>query len=252
MQATGNLATENRLDALREVLKTENSVQIAQAAEQLGVSEMTIRRDLQELEALGFARRVRGGAVAVGPVAFVERHKHRARAKSAIATKLLPLLPHSGAVAMDASSTVLRLATAVGSARDLSVLTNSLDTFKALNGKSGVLPLLTGGQLDPRTGSLVGPLACRSSSQLLVSQFFTSAAAVSAELGTSETCIEEAEVKRSLQAVANEVVLAVDSSKLNQRAVAVCFAWPQVTILVTELDPAHPRLEAYRDLVEIR
>ena len=113
----GSVAGEERLHVIRTRLDAEGKVRIGPMAVELDVSEMTIRRDLQELEALGCARRVRGGAVAVGPAAFADRHRHRARAKAQIAAKLAPFVPASGAVGMDASTTVLRLANSLEGAR---------------------------------------------------------------------------------------------------------------------------------------
>ena len=84
-------------------------MRIDRLATEFGVSEMTIRRDLDEPEALGVARRIRGGAVAMGPEPFAERHRHNARAKARIAGKLLDLVPNRGTIAFDASSTVYRL-----------------------------------------------------------------------------------------------------------------------------------------------
>jgi DeoR family fructose operon transcriptional repressor len=251
MSISSNLATEQRLSWITEHLSAEGTLRIASAAKQLEVSEMTIRRDLNELEALGVARRVRGGAVAVGPVSFADRHRHRARAKARIAAKLTDLVPASGAIGLDASSTLLRLASAIAGGRDLIVLTNGAETFHALQGKPGVTAVLTGGQLEPRTGSLVGPVACRTGGSLLLSRLFVSADAVNAEVGPSEACVEEAEVKRALSAVAAEVVLAVDSSKLGTRSVAVGISWDQVTTMVTDLDPADRRLERYRELATV-
>ena len=251
MSVSGNLATEHRLDWIRQRLDDHGQVRIADTAAELEVSEMTIRRDLQELEARGVARRVRGGAVAVGPMAFADRHKSRARAKARIAAKLLDLVPATGAIGLDASSTLLRLATAIDSGRDLVVLTNGWETFHALQGKAGVTALLSGGELDARTGSLVGPIAGRAAGSLLLSRLFISAAAADPESGPSEPCLEEAEVKRSMAAVAGEVVLAVDSTKLGARSVATSVAWDDIGLLVTELDPADARLAAYRELAEI-
>src|SRR5688572_29607022 len=157
---------------------------------------MTVRRDLKALEERGAVRRVRGGALAVGPQPFADRRRTAGRAKATIAAKIADLLPASGAVAFDASSTVMRLASALDHARDLVVLTNGPETFAALHGTAGVRAMLTGGELEPRTGSLVGPLACRAAGQLAVSHLVTSAAAVDEGLGAPEACIEEAEVKR--------------------------------------------------------
>jgi DeoR family fructose operon transcriptional repressor len=247
---SSSLATEDRRAWLRRELDRVGRLALGAAASQLGVSEMTVRRDLQELEAMGFARRVRGGAVAVGPVSFADRHRQRARAKAVIAGKLVRLLPETGAVAVDASSTLARLAAVMPPVRDLTVVTNGLTTFNQLQGP-GVSPVLTGGTLDERTGSLVGPIAVRSAGQYLTSRFFMSAAAFDATAGASESGIAEAEVKRAFQASTREVILAVDSSKLDQRAVAVSATWSEVHLLVTELPATHPKLRGLSELVEI-
>lgn len=246
----GNLA-EERLRWLGEQLAAAGSVTVTSAAAALGVSEMTIRRDLRELEQRGTARRVRGGALPIGPQVFAERHRTRPRAKARIARKLLDVVPLEGIVAFDASSTVMRAASSIVGARDLLVLTNGPDTFDALHGRPGITPILTGGVLDSRTGSLVGPLACRAAAELAVTRFVTSAAAVDDRLGATEATIEEAEVKRSLASVAGKVVLAVDSSKLGNRATAVALPWDRIDVVVTELDPTDARLAPYRSLAEI-
>lgn len=251
MSLQGNLATEERLDRLTLQLRTAGRVEISAAASELGVSEMTIRRDLKELEERGTLRRVRGGALAVGPQPFADRRRISTKAKAAIAAKLLTLVPDSGAVAFDASTTVMRLASSVTAVRDLVVLTNGPETFRALQGHAGVRPMLTGGELEARTGSLVGPLACRAAGQLAVSRFFTSAASADADLGATEASLEEAEVKRAMAASADEVVLAIDASKLDARAVAVSLDWDAIGILVTDLAPRDPRLAAYRKIVEV-
>jgi DeoR family fructose operon transcriptional repressor len=227
-------------------------VWIREAADDLDVSEMTIRRDLQALEEMGVARRVRGGAVAVGPSSFVDRDRRQAQAKAKIAAKLLGLVPQTGAIALDASSTILRLATAVDGARDLTVLTNGFDTFHALANKVGLSAVLTGGERDPRTGSLVGPVAVRSAGTFLTTRLFMSAAGLDPHLGTSEAALEEAEVKLALARVTDEVVLAADATKLHRRSVAAAFPWEKVSVLVTELHPSDARLDPFRDLVDLR
>jgi DeoR family fructose operon transcriptional repressor len=247
----GSVASEARLQWLRNRLSADGAVTIAGAADALHVSEMTIRRDLAELEERGSARRVRGGATAAGPKPFAERHTVAARAKSRIAAKLASLVPPTGSVAFDASSTIMRLAASMDAVRDLTVLTNSPETFAALQGQPGVQPLLTGGRLDPTTGSLVGPLAYRSASQLAVEVFFASAAALDPVAGALEATLDEAEVKRSIAAGAASVVLAVDASKLDGRAVAVGLDWDAIDTLVTDLDTTDERLDPFRRLASI-
>lgn len=160
-------------------------------------------------------------------------------------------MPETGAIAIDASSTLLRLAASIPGARDLTVVTNGPATFEALQGKAGLHPVLTCGELEARTGSLIGPVAVRAASTFLVSHFFTSAAAVDEEVGASEAALQEAEVKQVLARVASRVVLAVDGSKLGTRAVASSLAWDDIDLMVTELDLSSPRLAPYRDVVKL-
>lgn len=249
--AQHNLATEARLQRLTDRLAATGSISIAEAAVELDVSEMTIRRDLVELEVRGIARRVRGGALPLGPQTFAERKQSRSRAKAQIAMKLADLIPTTGTVAFDASSTVMRAAASLAGARDLTVLTNGPETFQALQGRAGVTPLLTGGMLEPRTGSLVGAMAAWTTRQLVSTRFITSCAALDAAGGATEAVIGEADVKRAMAEGAEEVVLAVDSSKLGRRAAVVCLDWTMIDLLVTELNPGDARLDPYRSLVTL-
>ena len=84
---------------------------------------------------------------------------------------------------------------------------------------------------------------------MLLRRLFVSAAAVDPELGSSESTLEEADVKLALAGSAGEVVLAVNASKLDHRAPARAFPLDRVEILVTELDPTDPRLDAFREHV---
>ena len=247
-----SLASHRRLDWVRRELERNGSIEIRESAEAIGVSEMTVRRDLERLQEMGVVHRVRGGAIPVGPTPFADRHRHHATAKAVIAQKLVNLIPARGAIAIDASSTLLRLVSSIPDSPELTVLTNGPETFEELRRKRHLVPMLTGGQLEPRTGSLVGPIACQSSGHLLLQRLFVSAAAVDPVVGASETCAEEAEVKRALAAMASEVVLAIDSSKLDLRAVAVSLEWGAVTTLVTELDPHDSRLADYASIMDIR
>jgi DeoR family fructose operon transcriptional repressor len=245
-------AQHDRLRLIEERTRDAGFVRIDELAEAYGVSEMTIRRDLDELQVLGVARRVRGGAVSVGPEPFVERHRHNARSKARIADKLLDLLPGRGTVAFDASSTVHRLAADLDGARDLVVVTNGIDTFAALAGKPGLTPTLTGGSADPRTGSLTGPVASRAAQDFVFDLFICSGSAIDPEIGSSEASLAEAEVKRAFASSCKRVILAIDHSKLGTRAEARMFSLDQVELLVTDLAPDDTRLDGYRTRVAVR
>ena len=105
-------------------------------------------------------------------------------------------------------------------------------------GHAGVTALLTGGRLDERTGSLVGPLACRAASQFAVHTFFASAAAVDARTGAMESDARRSGGQAQPGGQRDRVVLGVDASKLAARGVAVGLDWDHIDVLVTELEPS--------------
>jgi DeoR family fructose operon transcriptional repressor len=240
-----------RLEAIRSRVDTDGRVRTADLAVELAVSEMTIRRDLDALAEQGAIRRIRGGALAAGPQPFADRYERHSGAKDRIADKCRELVGEGGAIGLDASSTMQRLAARLHDARDLTVVTNGPDSFATLNEHAGVTALLTGGQLDRRTGSLVGPLAVRSAQDVLLRRLFTSASALDPEIGASEVSLEEAEAKGALLSVAGQVIVAVDSSKLGQRAAARCVPVDRIDVLVTELDPGDERLAPFREHGEV-
>ena len=133
MATTGSTESEERRKQLLASLEYENVIRLTEAAETLGVSAMTIRRDLADLEAEGLLRRVRGGAISViGPRPYEERRSVRSRAKEIIADKALALAPRFGSIALDASTTVGTMASKLGPRSGLIVSTNSYPTYATL------------------------------------------------------------------------------------------------------------------------
>ena len=241
-----------RQDWIRQRLAGTGSITIDEACAALGASGMTIRRDLAVLEALGDARRIRGGAQALGPSPFRSRSPRNARAKVVIAEKVRPMVPEVGAIALDSSSTMSCVAHLLTSARDLLVVTNGFETFDALQNRPGIRVVLTGGERDPRTSSLVGPTAEMTAGAFRYDAVFLSAAAMEPRHGTMESTPEEAAVKQIFATQADRVVMGVDASKLGHTAPVVSLRWGRIDRLVTEL---HPESDALREVpggVEIR
>ncbi|MCU1560953.1 DeoR/GlpR family DNA-binding transcription regulator [Mycetocola sp.] len=249
MATTSTVDAESRRERLLDILSTEGIIRLDAAAERLGVSPMTVRRDLADLETDGRLRRVRGGAVpSLRPRTFVERMSTGADAKRLIAEKARTLVPAAGSAAFDASSTVGTLLSRLDDASDLSIATNSYENFQVARRLAGAHAVLVGGEAEERTDSFVGLLACQAAGSLHYSRFFTSAAAVDPARGTSEVTLGETQVKLAFVEAADETVLLVDSSKLGQRALARALDWDRISTMVTELDPGDERLDPYRDL----
>ncbi|MFC8225865.1 DeoR/GlpR family DNA-binding transcription regulator [Streptomyces sp. NPDC057287] len=246
--AEGDQRRASIITALREGLRRVDDL-----ARSCGVSTMTIRRDLQVLEQRNEIRRVRGGAVPVDAWTFDHRLGRSTAAKDVIAVKLLPLVPDKGGIGLDGSTTVHSLARRLREqpVLDLTAVTTGFETFHELSRTPGCRAYATGGTADLHTGSLVGPLAQVTLQQFALHTCFLSATYLDDSIGSTEFTADEAAVKRALTAVSGRTVLAVDSSKLANRAVAKCLSLDEIDILVTDLSPGDERLEPYRGLVEI-
>ncbi|MGO1768864.1 MAG: DeoR/GlpR family DNA-binding transcription regulator [Microbacterium sp.] len=243
---------EHRRAAILTAVDRDGAARLTDLAEQLDVSEMTVRRDLDELELSGQLRRVRGGAVAVErPRHFDERRATRPRAKQIIARKAAGLLPTSGAVAFDASSTVGTIAAGLDPLPNLTIATNSIENYTALRATHVGPAVLTGGEAEPSTGSLVGPIACSGAAAMLYKAFFLSSTGFDADQGTSEVSLDESQLKQVFARASTRVHLCLDSAKLGGRSTAATLATGQIDTLITELDPSDPRLAPFRAVARI-
>lgn len=253
MATNSSLNAEDRRSRILATLASDGAVKLDDIAAFLDVSPMTVRRDFDELETEGLLRRVRGGAVAAtGPRPFSERRTVRQRAKQTIAAKAMAFIPTSGAIAIDASSTTGTIIGELDGKEDLIIATNSYDNFLAARTKHTRSPILVGGEAEPETGSFVGMIAHEAASSMLYRRFFASATALDAELGASEVSLAESHVKHAFAQRAEELILCIDSSKLGERSVAASFDVADIDVLITELDPADARLDAFRGKTELR
>lgn len=252
MAINSSVDGERRRKALVELVTEVGEVSIEGASGRFNVSSMTIRRDLEALEIEGQLRRVRGGAVpSPAPRSHTDRLSTRAQAKRTIARKAATLIPQRGEIAFDASTTVHALAQITGDRNGIVACTNSIPTFEAISDNAGVEAQLTGGRHEPVTGSLVGPVANAGARLLNTRLFFTSAAALHPQAGTSEASLAEAEVKRHFALASDRIILCLDSSKLGSRSPGYALDLSEISLLITELDPTDALLDPYRDLVEL-
>lgn len=251
MTLAGTTGTELRRGRLKEILAEHGRVELQEASRSLNVHPMTIRRDLEVLEREGLARRVRGGAIYLGAEGYQQRRVQSLPAKRRIAEKLLGLVKADSAIGLDASTTMLQMASMLSGHPRLSVVTNGLIAFQLLQGKRGIKAYLTGGESEEENAALVGPIAVKALSGFLLNACFLSASCLDPAIGTSEPTTAEVEVKQAMAATAEQVILAVDASKLGTRSVARGLPLSRIDLLVTELSANDKRLDPYRDVVQI-
>ncbi len=210
------LAAE-RLDRLRAILRDTGVVRVDDLCVALEVSAATVRRDLEELERKGEARRVHGGAVAVEkryeePV-FDDKAAIAQPEKLRIAQKAAELIGSRDTVYLDGGSTVLELARLLRERTDITVVTNSLRAASELAG-SGPQLILIGGELRRLSQTMVGPLTRFMLEELHIDKAFMGTIGISLDEGLTTTDAGEAYTKELVMQRAREVVLLADSNKV--------------------------------------
>lgn len=231
------LSIEDRRGKTAEMLSKEGFMSLAQLGQTLGVSESTIRRDLEILEEQGLVRRTHGGAVYVkdsGPhrYAFSEREATMAGEKHAIARAVAELIAPGQTVVLDGGTTCFQVAAAL-QGRRLNVITNSVPIASLLSADVATEVTLIGGYLYPRTGVALGAMAEQMLSSLHASQVVFSCAG-----GTSDGVYNSnqmmVDVQRRMMTVAEQRILVLDHAKFGMWAPVKLADWDELDLIVTD------------------
>jgi DeoR/GlpR family transcriptional regulator of sugar metabolism len=223
-------------------LGEQGTVSTTELHADLGVTAMTIWRDLKMLEELGLLCRVHGGArsshAAPGEPVFELKNTAASMAKQRIAAFTAAKFIHEGdTIALEGGTSVASLIEYLPTQR-ISVLTNSLPVATRLRAVRPELPVaMAGGWLSSVSGNTTGSETLRAMEKWEASICFISASAFDAEVGPSDPNPFEIEAKRMIVSRARRTVMLLDSSKFNQRSTAVTLHPRRLDALVTDKRP---------------
>ena len=234
------LATQRRELILAEVERA-GGVRVSELTELLGVSDMTVRRDLEQLEAHGWLRKVHGGAVLTASSTeepgFEVKSLLQQPAKRAIAARAVTLVEPNTAIALSAGTTTWMLARGLQAmTTPLSVVTNSTTVadMLAAGGQAGEMNVvLTGGVRTP-SAALVGPIADRAIASLHVDRLFLGVHGMDERAGYTTPNLAEAQTNQALIASARQVVIVADSTKWGTVGLADFGRLPVADVLITD------------------
>jgi DeoR/GlpR family transcriptional regulator of sugar metabolism len=230
---------ERRQQAILEELERSGSVTVAALSRSLEVSDMTVRRDLEELSARNLLRKVHGGAVPVPKTAaephFVQKQKlHRAE-KRAIARAALEFVKDGDTVAFSAGTTTWQIAEALTRNRgSLTFITNSTNIALTLQENGWENIVLSGGMFRTPSDALVGPFADRTLKTLNADLLFLGVHGIHPDAGLTTPNVAEAETDGYLVEAAQRVVVVADRSKVGVVALAKIAPLSRADVLVTD------------------
>lgn len=233
------MTIHERRQSLSELLRKQPGLRVPELAKALGISEGTVRNDLNALAEEGILTRVHGGAVLKNnPIYFDSsfglRFQEDAPAKRAIACEAAKLVSDGASILLDASTTIYYLAQQLAQYHRLRVLTNGIEAARLLAKDPTNTVILMGGIVNPEGSSVSGNFSEKIIRDLYVHKAFVSGSGFSLERGLTDVYFAEAQLKNSAIASAQEVFALVDASKIGVEDLTPFASVEQITHLFTD------------------
>jgi len=228
---------KDRIDMVLGILARKGYRSVSELAEDLHVSEMTVRRYLDKLEQKELIKRTHGGAFAGQEMIEVDyrvRETVRRAEKEAIGRLAWTLIQPGESVFLDAGSTLAYLAAAMDDTRRITVVTNSTIVLQTLENRTNIDTILLGGRVHAASHSLIGPIAEEVVAQFRFTKAFLGAVGINLEEGLTQSNVDEVPVKKRVAANSKEVIVLADSSKFNRDVLVMFLRLDQLHTIITD------------------
>jgi DeoR/GlpR family transcriptional regulator of sugar metabolism len=237
-EVTRDLFLEERRQEILDRINQAGRASVAVLSQEFGVSEVTIRADLQALTERNLVIRTHGGAIATlrGPyeLSLATRRQQQVAEKSRIGAAAAALVADGDAIFLDSSSTALVVAQNLKNCRDLTVITNGLTIAQELIDAPGVMVVLIGGTLRRETASLVGGEDLGKLQRFNIQKGFFGAHGISMAEGLTDVSLAEADVKRALIELCRNVIAVLDATKWGRVGLASFARLEQIQKVITD------------------
>src|SRR5690625_3765450 len=222
---------------IEEQILLNEKIDIIEISKKLGVSPMTIRRDLKELENNGKVIRTHGGAISPKILSkeksYYSKQSENSEQKNLIAIKAVELIDEGATIILDSGTTTFLLAKMIRGRDDLTVVTNDIKIANELL-DTKLKVILTGGVLQNNIGALVGPMAEEFLNQMHVDIFFLGTHALHLEKGVTSPSFEKSTIKHIMMKSAEKTWLLADSSKFRKKSFVKVCEIDELTGIITD------------------
>jgi DeoR/GlpR family transcriptional regulator of sugar metabolism len=255
------MLARHRQSLILQAVRSDGSARVSDLTQRLGVSDMTIRRDLEVLARDGLVEKVHGGAVLPGTPAshepgFEAKLLLERPEKTAIARAAADLVRPGTAIALAAGTTTFALAQCLLDVPGLTIVTNSLRVTNVFNGTRGLDcvadPVVLTGGVRTASDALVGPVADLTIRSLHFDLLFLGCYGLDAQAGLTTPNLAEAETNRTFIRVARRVVVLADHTKWGLVSLSSFADLTEVDVLITDdMLPADARAQAADQVGEV-
>jgi DeoR/GlpR family transcriptional regulator of sugar metabolism len=234
------MLARQRQQRILDQIARAGAVKVTDLVDELGVSDMTVRRDINELAGRGLVDRVHGGAAQPHTASshepgFAAKATQQVAAKTAIARAAAALVHPGTSVAISAGTTTHLVASELLDVPDLTVVTNSLPVADELhrNHRAEQTVLLTGGMRTPSDG-LVGPLAVAALHGIHLDVLILGVHGIDARAGLTCPSLLETQTNRALIESSRRIVVVADHSKWGLVGLQTTARLDEIDVLVTD------------------
>ncbi len=229
-----------RQKMILDILATNGSVFVSRLSSELGVTEETIRRDLEKLEKKECLRRTHGGAVPIDgstyELSLEKRKATNTEAKIRLAQKASQYIVSGDTVFLDASTTTFFIAKEIKNMKNVTVITNSIRVLNELVGIEAIKVIAVGG-VSSNNQSFVGNLAEKSIEEnYFANKMFFSSKGVTADAGVLESNEEECGIKQRMIQNSNEKFYICDSTKIGRIGFEKLSEFDKLNKFITDCD----------------
>jgi DeoR/GlpR family transcriptional regulator of sugar metabolism len=232
--------TEERKQAILEILKKENRIYVSDLSQQFGVSEVTIRKDLQDLESKSLLQRLHGGATVMDKVAVEpcldELQQINMEQKRAIAEIAYSYITDNDTILLDCSTTTRELAHLIrsGNRSNLTIITTALQIAQELASSDDIQVVQIGGNIRKSLYTAMGPLATAALLSLHADKAFIGVNGIDPAVGLTTQNMLECEIKRHIINASTQSFVLADASKMRKVALSVICPTSRVDYIITD------------------
>ena len=243
---------EERRQHIVALAQQHGRVLVEELSESLGISRITIRKDLDYLQSRGALQRTHGGALLPGPGALSdpslqEKEGLHSKEKQRISAAAVSLVKEGQCVLLDSGTTTTAITRALKSFSQLTIITNAVNIAAELSGTNFEV-LLTGGSLRKNSFSLVGPLAEDMLRDMHADILFLGVDGFDIEFGLTTPNMMESRVNRAMVKAASMVVAVCDSTKFNRRSLSKIVDTTAIHHIITDSNLPQETADAIRNL----
>lgn len=226
---------QNRTNRILEWLADEQKLEVSELAERLGVSQVTVRKDLDALEERGIVKREHGYALLNNPDDINGRIAIHYEKKRRIAEKASELIKDNDTIMIESGSTCALLMDVLAEKRrDLTVITNNIFIAEYIRGKSNFHIILLGGAYQEDSRATVGPMIKDNAENFYVDQFFIGSDGYSPEKGFTIKDQMRAQAIKDMSHQAQDIIVLTESEKFSRRGIVTMDLGGKIKTVITD------------------